>query len=121
MTWLWLVTGAALLVALVAWRQARRLSGRVDQISQLYWELAYQQRELRVEMQRITHPTARDTEPSSESVPPQAAPTQGFVPLSSLTRSRKSPTPPVDTTIVAGVVSCAGLMPWFVRLGGTWS
>ena len=81
MTLHWFVTGASLLVALLAcwqtWRNARRL----EQLSQQYWELKYLNGELRVKLQQA----------SSESVPesqdrPAAHGRDSFVPLSSLKR-----------------------------------
>ena len=80
MTLLWLVAGAALAMALVAWRQARAASRRAEQLSQLYWELKYQQGELRVRLQSVNGedpPPARGAEPG---------PADGFIPLSSLKR-----------------------------------
>jgi hypothetical protein len=81
MTLLWLVTGASLLVALAAWRQARAAARRLEQLSQMYWELKYQHGELRVKLQRLTG----DEQPPPDR-PPEARPTDGFVPLSSLKR-----------------------------------
>ena len=46
---LWFVTGASLVVALVAWRQARRTAKRLEQLTQMYWELKYQHGELRAQ------------------------------------------------------------------------
>jgi hypothetical protein len=54
MTLLWMVTGASLLAALVAWVHARRTARKLDQLSQMYWELKYQHGELRVDVQRLT-------------------------------------------------------------------
>jgi hypothetical protein len=79
MTFLWLVTGASLAVALIALGQARRTSRRLEQLTQSYWELKYQYGELRVQLQQ----------PTGGSTPEPATPTQGrdsFVPLSSLKR-----------------------------------
>ena len=82
MTLQWFVTGASLLVALIALNQARRTAKRLEQLSQNYWELKYQNGELRVKLQQLT----------GESAPPPTAPptaAQGrdsFVPLSSLKR-----------------------------------
>jgi hypothetical protein len=80
MTLLWCLTGASLVVALVAWGRARRVSKRLEQLTQQYWELRYQHGELRVQVQRLT------------GAPPPAAPAassgpaDGFVPLTSLKR-----------------------------------
>jgi len=78
---LWLAVIASIVVALVAWRQARRTAQRHAQLSEMYWELKYQQGELRVRVQRLTGETPP---PSQPSTPEQQ--TGGFVPLSSLKR-----------------------------------
>ena len=78
MIFLWFVTVASLVVALVALGQARRTSRRLEQLTQNYWELKYQYGELRVQLQQ----------PAGESSD-TAMPVQGrdsFVPLSSLKR-----------------------------------
>jgi len=82
MTLLWFITGAALVVALVAWGQARRTAKRLEQLSQMYWELKYQHGELRVQLQRRTGAT-----PPPDEVPAQPAPARDtFIPLASLKR-----------------------------------
>jgi hypothetical protein len=88
MTFLWFVAVAALGAALLAWRQARNAARRLEQVSQMYWELKYQHGELRVQLQRLTSPGA----PSASSRESAAAdggdarPADGFIPLSSLKR-----------------------------------
>ena len=88
MTLLWVITGASLVAALVAWSQARRTAKRLEQLSQMYWELKYQYGELRVQLQRATG----ELPPSGQTpAPPGAgAPGQGgdrtFIPLTSLKR-----------------------------------
>jgi hypothetical protein len=79
MSILWLVTGASLVAALVAWRQARRAAKRLEQLSQMYWELRYQHGELRVQVERLTGPTPSPPAPPSR-------PGEAFVPLASLKR-----------------------------------
>jgi hypothetical protein len=81
MTVQWLVTGASLLAALVAWGQARRTAQRLERLSQMYWELKYQHGELRVQLQR-----ALGDAPPAVPQPPAERPTDGFIPLSSLKR-----------------------------------
>ena len=79
MTFLWFVTSASLAVALVALVQARRTARRLEQLTQNYWELKYQNGELRVQLQQLT----------GESPPQAPTPAQGrdsFVPLASLKR-----------------------------------
>ena len=83
MTLLWLITGASLVVALVAWSQGRRTAKRLEQLTQQYWELRYQHGELRVQVQRLTGespaPAARETEPTAPVI-------DGFVPLTTVKR-----------------------------------
>ena len=80
MTLLWLIAGASLVVALVAWSHSRRTARRLAQISEMYWELKYQHGELRVKMQRLAG--------EAPALPPQAPapPADAFVPLASLKR-----------------------------------
>jgi len=77
---LWLFTGAALLLALAAWQKARRTARRLEQLSQMYWELKYQHGELRVHLQR---PAAADEadDPAAGRRAPDAV-----IPLASLRR-----------------------------------
>ena len=79
---LWLVAGASLVVALVAWGQARRTARRLAQLSETYWELKYQQGELRVRVQRMTG----EAPPPPPQAPAPQQPADGFVPLNSLKR-----------------------------------
>ena len=77
----WFATGASLLAALAAWRQARRTARRLDQLSQMYWELKYQHSELRIELDRLAGHT------SSAALDTPAPPaTSAFIPLASLKR-----------------------------------
>jgi hypothetical protein len=78
-TFLWFVTGAALVASLVAWRQARAATRRQEQLTQMYWELKYQHGELRQELQRIAAGGA-------PAEPPVTRPTEQVIPLSSLRR-----------------------------------
>jgi hypothetical protein len=81
MTLPWFIAGASLVVALVAWSQARRTARRLAQLSEMYWELKYQQGELRVRMQRIEGEASAPT-PQAGAVQPG----ESFVPLKSLKR-----------------------------------
>jgi hypothetical protein len=81
MTLYWLVTGASLLAALIALIQTRRTAKRLEQLSQTYWELKYQNGELRVKLQQITGEVA-----PQPKQPPAATGRDSFVPLSSLKR-----------------------------------
>ena len=81
MTLLWLVTGASLVVAVLALVQARRTARRLEQLTQDYWELKYLNGELRVQLHQLTgESTPRPAEP-----PPTQA-RDSFVPLASLKR-----------------------------------
>ncbi len=77
---LWVVAGLLLLVAVVALGSARRLSRRIDALNQSYWELRYDYTRLRSQISRLD---PGQTEESAE-VPPPAAASVSFVPLSSM-------------------------------------
>ena len=81
MTLQWFVTGASLLAALVAWWQTYRTAQRLERLSQMYWELKFQQGELRVELQRLS-----GNEPPADRPPSAERPTDAFIPLASLKR-----------------------------------
>ena len=82
MTLLWLITGASLVVALAAWSLARRTARRLDQLSQLHWELKYHHGELRAQVQHMTG----ETPPAQTPASPEQQPPEAFVPLTSLRR-----------------------------------
>ena len=87
MTLLWIVAAAALLTAFLAWRNARRTARRLEQLSQMYWELKYQHGELRVQLQRLNPSAgAGSGDAGTPDAAPAARPTDGFIPLSSLKR-----------------------------------
>jgi hypothetical protein len=81
-TLLSLLTAASLLIALVAWRQARRTAKRVEQLTQMYWELKYQHGELRVRLQGSPRSAASSDEPPA----PAALAGSAFIPLTALKR-----------------------------------
>ena len=77
----WVVAAAALAVATAAWLLARRTARRLEQLSQMYWELKYQHGELRAQLRQFSgeaHPPAR---PAG-----RPASADAFVPLASLKR-----------------------------------
>ena len=82
---LWVVTGASLLIALLAWNRARRTARRLEQLSQMYWELKYQHGELRVQVQRMTGEGPRASSAAGNAAP-SPPPTDSFIPLASLKR-----------------------------------
>lgn len=68
----------ALILAIAAWLQARAAVRRQEQLTQMYWELKYQQGELRQRLQRGGTPA-----PDEPAAP---AATGTIIPLSSLKR-----------------------------------
>ena len=87
---LWTVAAAAVILALVSWRRARQATRRVEELSQMYWELKYEQHELRLRIDRLTGvaPGSDDAASSRPSASARATADkpQGFVPLASLKR-----------------------------------
>ena len=79
LTFHWLLTGAAVLLAGVALLVARRQSKRLERLTESYWELRYEHGQLRAHVNRLDPPApaAKD-----EPEPPPA----NFIPLSSLKR-----------------------------------
>jgi hypothetical protein len=90
MTVLWVVTGAALVMAVVAWLTARRATRRLSQLSEMYWELKYQHGELKNAVYGGAAQRMPDDGPSdsTNSVAPRPGqPPDGFIPLKSLRRN----------------------------------
>lgn len=83
MTLLWFTAGASLLVAFAAWSQARKTAKRLAQLSEMYWELKYQNGELRVRLQQQTGDAPA---PVPQNAAPPERPREAFVPLTSLKR-----------------------------------
>jgi hypothetical protein len=81
MTFLWIVTAASLVVALIALGQARRTAKRLEQLTQNYWELNYKNGELRIQLQQLTGGSTPPPPPA-----PAAQARDSFVPLASLKR-----------------------------------
>lgn len=79
MTWLWMATIAGWLFALAALITARRLSRRLAQLDELYWQLKYDQTELKARIKAV----APSPEEEAAAAPPVQ---QSFVPLSTLKR-----------------------------------
>lgn len=79
MEWLWLVAGTGWLLALAALATARRLSRRLGQLSEQYWELKYEHGELKARIKALA-PTPE------EKAAAQPLVQQTFVPLTSLKR-----------------------------------
>jgi hypothetical protein len=79
-TFQWLLTGAALVLAAAAFTRARRLARRLERLSESYWELRYEHGQLRARLNRL------DPDPASAPEQPAATGVTAFVPLSSLKR-----------------------------------
>ena len=78
LTFHWLLTGAALVLAGAALLAARRQSKRLERLTESYWELRYEHGQLRARVNRLdpeAHPPVEET-----------APGKNFIPLSSLKR-----------------------------------
>jgi hypothetical protein len=86
---LWLVAILALVVALLAWRSALKTSRRLDQLTQMYWALRYQQAASRADgepAQGAAAPPEAGTPP-----PPEGArrPADSFISLTSLKQKQE--------------------------------
>jgi hypothetical protein len=76
---LWTVAAVGLLIALVALAWARRVSRKLESLTQSYWELRYDYTRLRSQVAQL------DPEQQAETAPAHApTPTVSFVPLSSM-------------------------------------
>ena len=71
---LWVAVVGSLVVAAMAWAQARRATRQLDELSARYWELKYQYSELR---------TRLDAAPRDGEASP---PADGLIPIASLKR-----------------------------------
>jgi len=91
MTALWVVTGTAFVLAVVAWLTARRAARRLAQLSEMYWELKYQHGELKNQVQRLPGGDAPAAGTAAPAAAPPASPSDGFVPLTSLRRGGRDP------------------------------
>ena len=79
LTFLWLLTGAALVIAGAALFVARRQSKRLERLTESYWELRYEHGQLRARVNRI--------DPEQQTAAAAAEPpASNFIPLSSLKR-----------------------------------
>ena len=78
------IAGLALLLALVAVAFARRLSRKLDALTQSYWELRYDFTRLRSQVARLDPESAPAS--GADAGPAPAAPDVSFVPLSSIRR-----------------------------------
>ncbi|MEP6594057.1 MAG: hypothetical protein ABJC51_10210 [Acidobacteriota bacterium] len=90
---LWLVAGLGLLLSAAALASSRRLSRRLDALTQSYWELRYEYTRLRSQLARLD-PEQAGTIPDAVSVTAQAgveaSPSVTFVPLSSIRKKKNN-------------------------------
>ena len=77
---MWL-SGIGLVIALLAYASVRRLSRKVDALSQSYWELRYEYTRLRAQVASLD-PAGGEADAPPPEPPPQASVT--FVPLSAM-------------------------------------
>ena len=76
----WVVSGAALLLAIIALARLRRLARRFDVLTQSYWELRYDYTRLRSQLSRLDPEEATPPEPAAAP----ASPSVTFVPLATI-------------------------------------
>lgn len=81
----WLLLGLAIVLGLIALGSARRLSRKLDALTQSYWELRYDYTRLRSQVSRLDPETA-DAVPAE---PPAAPASVSFVPLASMRKKDK--------------------------------
>ena len=78
----WFLVGAGALASLVCVLWARRLTKRIERLSQSYWELRYEQGQLNARVGRLEPPVeSPDRNPAADAL---SRPQSNFVPLSSL-------------------------------------
>ena len=77
----WLLTGGVLLVAVLALLKAQRAATRLERLTESYWELRYEQGQLRARLGRLDPESPAPAAPQATRSTPDA-----FVPLSSLKR-----------------------------------
>ena len=85
MTIHWLLTAAALLLAIGAFLRIRNQAKRLERLTESYWELRYEHSQLRAQLARIEAAPAADA--AGEPEPPMRPAGGGtYIPLSSLKR-----------------------------------
>ena len=75
-----IVAGVCLAAAMLAWRRARRMAARLEELTQSYWQLRYEVEELRLQVQ------SQSGDAGTASPPAPLPPAGGFVPLRALKR-----------------------------------
>ena len=77
----WIVAGAAFVLALAALGAVRRSFRKIDALTQSYWELRYDYTRLRSQVGRLDPEQAAASAPPPDPQPPAAV---SFVPLASM-------------------------------------
>jgi hypothetical protein len=80
----WLLTGAAVVVALASFAKARRLAKRLERLTESYWELRYEHGQLRARVNRLD--PDQTAAASAADASDRTSSATHFVPLSSLKR-----------------------------------
>jgi hypothetical protein len=75
--------GLAALIAVVAFWRARSAARRIERLSESYWELRYENGQLKARVTRLEVETGL-REPTADPAPRQPTAATTFVPLSSL-------------------------------------
>ena len=83
MTLHWLLTVGAILTAAWALVRAKRVSKRLERLTESYWELKYDHGQLRARVARLA---PEEPAPADPPARPGTSGTTAFVPLSSLRR-----------------------------------
>jgi len=77
----WFLAGAGVFAVFVGALWARRITKRIERLSQSYWELRYEQGQLNARVGRLEPPASGTDQEQPEG---SGRPTSNFVPLSSL-------------------------------------
>jgi hypothetical protein len=90
----WVVSGAALLLAIVALSMVRRLSRQLNDLTRSYWELRYDYTRLRSRMSRLDPENdGGDLKPpphqDTPAAPAVSSATVSYVPLSTIRKKDK--------------------------------
>jgi hypothetical protein len=85
----WLVAGLGLLLSIMALAAARRLSRRLDALTQSYWELRYEYTRLRSQVARLDPEEVPPADAAQDAGAGQASPSVTFVPLSAIRKKEK--------------------------------
>jgi hypothetical protein len=88
----WVISGVALLLAVLALAMVRRLARQFSTLTSSYWELRYDYTRLRSRLSRLDPEDAGDAAPAANADAPPALPTSAtvaYVPLSTIRKKDK--------------------------------